>query len=296
MNKTMKKRLFFLLVVAALFLVSGCAVKTITNEAGETVTKLIYTTTTFKETMDTESFFDALLVWPMAQVINHAAPTIGVAGAIALVTAGVHLLVTLVTWKSTLSTQKMQMIQPEVAKIQQKYEGKNDDASKMKMSNELMTLYKKHDVNPLGSMVPLFLQMPVLFAIYHSVQRAEVVLRGTFAGMSLSVSPLDGLKGGNFGYLILVIAMFAAQMVSMKMPSWVANYKAKKEAEAQHKKYTPAPENNSMMMFMVMILFMSVTWPSAMTVYWVISSVVAIIKTLLTQVVLSSKTKKGDLY
>ena len=54
MNKTMKKRLFFLLVVAALFLVSGCAVKTITNEAGETVTKLIYTTTTFKETMDTE--------------------------------------------------------------------------------------------------------------------------------------------------------------------------------------------------------------------------------------------------
>ena len=63
MNKTMKKRLFFLLIVAALFLVSGCAVKTITNEAGETVTKLIYTTTTFKETMDTESFFDALLVW-----------------------------------------------------------------------------------------------------------------------------------------------------------------------------------------------------------------------------------------
>ena len=82
MNKTMKKRLFFLLIVAALFLVSGCAVKTITNEAGETVTKLIYTTTTFKETFDTENFFNALLVWPMAQVINHTSPVLGVAGAI----------------------------------------------------------------------------------------------------------------------------------------------------------------------------------------------------------------------
>ena len=103
MSKTTKKRLFFLLIVAALFLVSGCAPQTITDpETGETVTKLIYTTTTFKETFETENFFNALLVWPMAQVINYTSPAIGVAGAIALVTAGVHLLVTVLTWKSTL--------------------------------------------------------------------------------------------------------------------------------------------------------------------------------------------------
>ena len=101
MSKTTKKRLFFLLIVAALFLVSGCAPQTITDpETGETVTKLIYTTTTFKETFETENFFNALLVWPMAQVINYASPALGVAGAIALVTAGVHLLVTVLTWKA----------------------------------------------------------------------------------------------------------------------------------------------------------------------------------------------------
>lgn len=295
MNKRNKKRLFFILIAAALFLISGCAVKTITDpETGEAVTKLITSTTTFKETMDTESFFDALLVWPMAQVINHAAPAMGVAGAIALVTAVVHLLVTVLTWKSTMSTQRMQMIQPELTKIQKKYEDKKDDASQMKMNNEIMALYKKYDINPLGSMVPLFLQMPVLFAIFHAVQRAEVVLQGTFMGMSLAISPLDGfLQMKNFGYLILLAAMFITQLGSMMLPTWLANYKAKKEAEAQHRKYTPAQQNNSMMLMMVMILALSVSWPSAMTVYWVISSLVSIVKTLLTQLVMSKQTSKG---
>lgn len=295
MNKRNKKLLIFLGIAAALFLISGCAVKTVTDpETGAQVTKIIDTTTTFKETMDTESFFDALLVWPMAQVINHATPVLGVAGAIALVTAVVHLLVTIVSWKSTMSTQRLQMIQPEMTKIQKKYEGKEDDASKMRMNNEIMALYKKYDINPLGAMVPMFLQMPILFAIFHAVQRADVVLKGTFLGMSLSVSPLDGvLKMHNFGYLILALAMFAFQFASMKVPTWLANYKAKKEAEAHQRKYTPAPENNQMMLFMMMILVMSVTWPSAMTVYWVISSCVSIVKTVLTQVIISKQSIKG---
>lgn len=289
MNKKMKKRLIFLGIIAALFLLSGCAIETMTDpETGEQVTKLIYSTTTFKETFETEDFFNALLVWPMAQVINHAAPVLGVAGAIALVTASVHLLVTLASWKSTMSQQRMQLIQPELTKIQKKYEGKEDEASKMKMSNEMMALYKKYDINPLGSMLPLFLQMPILFAIYHAVQRAEVVLKGSFVGMSLSVSPLEGLlQNHNFGYLILVLAMFAAQIGSMMLPTMLANMKAKKQAEAQGRKYTPTPMNNTMMPMMIMILALSVTWPSAMTVYWVISSLVSIIKTLLTQALLN---------
>lgn len=292
MNKKNKKRLLFLGLITILFLMSGCAVQTLTDpETGEKVTKLIYSTTTFKEIFDTEDFFNALLVWPMAQVINHAAPVVGVAGAIAVVTAGVHLIVTLVTWKSTLSTQRMQMIQPEITKIQQKYEGKEDEASKMKMSNELMALYKKHDISPFGSIIPLFLQMPVLFAIYHAVQRAEVVLKGSFLGMSLSVSPMEGLfQLHNFGYVVLCLVMFAAQLGSMMLPTWLANYKAKKEAELHHRKYTPSSANNTMMPMMVMILVLSVTWPSAMTVYWIISSLVSIVKTLLTQVLVNKQS------
>ena len=68
---------------------------------------------------------------------------------------------------------------------------------------------------------------------------------------------------------------------------------AKKEAELHQRKYTPAPENNSMMTFMIVILFMSVSWPSAMTVYWVISSLVSIIKTLLTNAVMSKPNKEA---
>mgnify|MGYP003294834527 CR=1 FL=1 len=50
-----KKRLLFLGLITILFLMSGCAVQTLTDpETGETVTKLIYSTTTFKEIFDTE--------------------------------------------------------------------------------------------------------------------------------------------------------------------------------------------------------------------------------------------------
>lgn len=59
------------------------------------------------------------------------------------------------------SSRKMQAIQPKVKEIQKKYEG---DQAKIGM--ELMELYKREGVNPLGSCLPLLIQMPILIVLY----------------------------------------------------------------------------------------------------------------------------------
>jgi len=289
--KNRKKLIFLLMIIAALFLLSGCSIPTEELPDGTEVIKLITSETTFKSIMDTESWFDAFFVYPMAKAINIMTPKMGVAAAIAVVTIVVNVIVLLFTLKSSIANQRMQEMQPEMQKIQKKYEGKTDEASQMKQSQEMMALYKKYDVNPLGAILPTFLQMPILFAIYHSVQRAEVVKAGTFLGMSLNQTPWDGLKNGEFLYVALFVVMFIAQFASMKLPQFLAEHKAKKEAEAQHRKYVK-PENsanNMMYSMMLVIMIMAVMWPAAMTLYWTISSLVNIAKTLLVQLLIKNK-------
>jgi YidC/Oxa1 family membrane protein insertase len=59
------------------------------------------------------------------------------------------------------SQKKLQAIQPKIAELQEKYKG---DQAKIGM--ELMNLYKTEGVNPLGSCLPLMIQMPILIVLY----------------------------------------------------------------------------------------------------------------------------------
>ena len=69
--------------------------------------------------------------------------------------------------KQMLSMKKMQVVQPKVKAIQEKYRRyKKTDPKRAEMNQEIMALYKQHNVNPLGGCLPLVLQMPLLFAFY----------------------------------------------------------------------------------------------------------------------------------
>ena len=73
----------------------------------------------------------------------------------------------------------MQLIQPEINKIQRKYEGKDDDASKMRQAQELQNLYKKYGINPFGTILITFIQFPIIIAMYQAVQRSYAVTTGS---------------------------------------------------------------------------------------------------------------------
>ena len=86
-------------------------------------------------------------------------PSYGVA--IILLTILVRIVLIPLTIRQTRSMQEMQRIQPKVKELQRKFKG-----NRQKMNEELMKLYKEHQVNPLGGCLPLLLQLPVFFALF----------------------------------------------------------------------------------------------------------------------------------
>jgi YidC/Oxa1 family membrane protein insertase len=84
--------------------------------------------------------------------------------AIALLTIAVVAVTTPLTWKSTRGMLAMQMLAPEIKKLQQKH--KND---KEALNREMMAVYKENSINPLGGCLPLLPQMVVFFVLYRTI-------------------------------------------------------------------------------------------------------------------------------
>jgi YidC/Oxa1 family membrane protein insertase len=81
--------------------------------------------------------------------------------AIILLTFTIRILILPLTFKSVKSMQKLQVLQPEMKKIQERYK---DD--RQRMNQEMMKFYQENKVNPLGSCLPLLLQIPFFIALF----------------------------------------------------------------------------------------------------------------------------------
>lgn len=105
--------------------------------------------------------WDALLdgLGSILSFFYQVIPSYGVA--IILLTILVRVVLLPLTLKQLRSMQAMQRVQPKVKELQRKYKG-----NRQKLNEELMKLYKEHQVNPLGGCLPLLLQLPVFFALY----------------------------------------------------------------------------------------------------------------------------------
>lgn len=292
-GSSIKKRLAVLAAAGLALTASGCRVAT---NADGTI-KLITESTTFKEIFATENWFNSLLVYPMAKFLNRFSPTFTVGGALIILTISVNIVMFLLTIKSTIASQQMQLLQPEMNKIQRKYEGKTDEQSRMKQSSEINALYKKYNINPMSMILVQFIQFPVMIAMYHAVQRSVAVKTGAFFGLSLATKPLDGLRSGVWGYALLFLFMGVMQYVSVSLPQWLAKKKAAEEAAKHHRKPETADskQNKYMQLYMMaMILFFGLTLPSAMALYWSMTSLVAVLKTFAVQkIIKNTQTDSG---
>ena len=90
----------------------------------------------------------------------------------------INLLILPIMIKSTESTQKMQLLQPEMERIQRKYAGRKDQASQMRQTAEIQALYKKHNISMFSSF-STFLTLPIMLAVWQAVQRVEILYSST---------------------------------------------------------------------------------------------------------------------
>ena len=247
--------------------------------------------TSFLDVAHNENWFQAIIVYPLAKAINILSEPLGVGLAIAVVTILVNAVLAGLTIKSTVAQQQMQLIQPELEKIQRKYEGRNDQNSKTRQAQEMQKLYDKYNINPLSTILVTFIQFPVIIAMYQAVHRSYAVQTGTFLGIDLQRTPLEGIQSLFTGdpngvrYLILFLVMAGCQFLATRLPLMLQRKKANAEAAKHHKKPEETSKTTQYMQyyFLALILVFGLMWPAAMSLYWTINSLVQMAKTLLTQ-------------
>jgi YidC/Oxa1 family membrane protein insertase len=93
--------------------------------------------------------------------------------------------------------RRMQLIQPEMQKIQKKYKGKTDPESRQALSQETMGLYKRTGTNPFSSCLPILLQSPVFFALYTVLQSLPKIADGTQQPIGSMTKELAGSAEGS---------------------------------------------------------------------------------------------------
>ena len=221
---------------------------------------------------------------------------------ILVVTVIVRLFIFLCTFRSTMAQRKMTELQPELAKIQQKYPNANtNQAQKQRLAEEQMRLYKKHKVNPLSQLLVLIIQFPVFIGVWGAMTGSAVLSTGTFLNLNLSDSIWAALRVGPKGHagwwtaLVLILLMSAGQFFSMKVPQWIQKAKTKKVARlGKNPAQTQQNRTANMVSYVMlaMIIVMGFTLPAAMGVYWFVGAIVSLIQTVLTTVVFAGGKKK----
>jgi YidC/Oxa1 family membrane protein insertase len=179
---------------------------------------------------------------------------------IILLTVLIKVLMAPLTHKSFVSMKQMQKLQPQMEKLKEKY---SDD--KEKLNKEIMELYRRNGVNPLGGCLPMVLQFPVFIGLYNALSTPIELRHAPFLWIKdLSRPDWESLPftfgSWHLGIPILTILMGA----SMFLQQWM----------------TPSagdPNQRKMMMLMPLIFtFMFVSFPAGLTVYWLINNLLSI--------------------
>lgn len=219
--------------------------------------------------IDRVGFWDKYFVWPLSESLNWFADISGGSYGIAIliVTIIIRFLILPLTIKQYRSSKAMQALQPEMLKIREKYKD-----NPQKQQEEMMKLYQQHGVNPLAGCFPLLIQMPILLALFHAISRNPEIREHTFLWMQL------GEKDSSFILpLLAALTTFIQQkMVSAAQPM--------------------APQMQALMIiFPVLIFVMSMSFASALPLYWVYSNIFTIVQTYFLYGLYKGSQKKGGL-
>lgn len=184
--------------------------------------------------------------------------------------------------KSNQTTANMQMAQPELTKLQEKYKGRTDETSQRKMQAEQMEIYKRYGINPLGCLLP-FAQMPIFIAMYQVVRRVPIslgIVAGTadYSDLKFNFLWIENLSKGDPYYVlpVLVVAlMFLYQRYSMKKPDYLQNKKYEKTSQQSQTESTM-----KIMMYMMPLMLGWIAMSNAgIALYWIVGNAYQFVQT-----------------
>jgi YidC/Oxa1 family membrane protein insertase len=167
---------------------------------------------------------------------------------IILLTVAIKLLFVPLQYKSYKSMKQMQVIQPKVAAIQEKFKDDRD-----RLNKELIKLYRDHKVNPVGGCLPMLLQMPVFVALFNILYMTIDLRQAPLALWITDLSVQDP-------YYVLPIIMGVTMFIQQKItPTTMDPTQAK-----------------IMLMLPVFMTFLFINFPAGLVLYWLTNNTLTI--------------------
>lgn len=210
-----------------------------------------------------------LFVRPLAWCIIKLGKVFGNYGlSVMIIGLIIRIIMLPISAKTAKQQENMKKIQPEMSRIEKKYENKTDQESMMKKSQETLALYQKYNINPMSSCLVSFIQLPLFFAFLEAINRVPAIFENYFWKFQLGTTPLIGIKDGNYYYVILIILILVFTALSFKQS--MASMSSSSE-QVKQTKY--------MLIFMtVFIGIASFQLPSAIALYWVVTNAFNVIQ------------------
>ena len=168
----------------------------------------------------------------------------------------VRLVILPLTFRQVRSMQGLQKLQPEMKKIQQRY--KED---KKRQQEEMMKLYQEHQINPLGSCLPLLLQLPFFFALYQTLQSGGEISKQikddpAHDGFLFIPNLTDKVTGG------VLVALLVLYLVTQLASSYVSAVNIQDPMQKR-----------LLFLFPVVFSVIIIQFPAGLIVYWITTNV-----------------------
>lgn len=161
--------------------------------------------------------------------------------------------------KQIQSARRMQKLQPEIKKIQQKY--KND---KEKQNKAVMEFMQENKVNPLAGCLPLLVQFPVLIGIFQLLRQIETIMP------DFDFNPYF-IPIGEGGYInLLALANSSVGLYVFPIIAGATTY--------AYSKLSMADSGQKMMLYLMpaMITFFSFQFPVGLVIYWIMNNLFSV--------------------
>ena len=186
------------------------------------------------------------------------------------------------------ASRRMQLVQPEMQKIQAKYKGKKDPESRAKQQEEMMELYRTTGTNPLGSCLPILLQAPFFFALFRVLNNLSKIADGrhdeigfltkSLAGqaessklfgakLSDTFMGTDGWGSAKWVAILLIVLMSATSFITQHQLMRRNMPKAALEG--------PMAKQQQIIIYLMPIFFAisGVNFPIGVLIYWFVTNV-----------------------
>ena len=221
-----------------------------------------------------------------------------------LFTIIVYTLLLPLTIKQQKFTRISSIMNPEIQAIQNKYRGKNDQASMMKMQEETKLIYQKYGTSPTGGCLGSLIQLPFLFALWPVMRnitehvgriddsQAHSVLGVVISGTEkiAADTPSTLFKSGKT-WLIIVAILIPVLAGATQWISGKISQNSMKSRDGKKDENAMAQQMNMMMNIMpLMSVFLCFSMEIVLGIYWITSAVVRMIQQIVINKVLDKKS------